>query len=71
MDRYLDPHQARTRAQTPYENLLGDSIERAYAQGIHELGPLVNYLNQFGPGPQEGDAWTEEAFAALMARLGN
>lgn len=71
MDRYLEPHQARKQEPTPYENLLGDSIERAYAQGIHDLAPLVAYLNQYGPGPQEGEQWSEASFTALMARLGN
>ena len=31
MKRYLEPHQARMREPSQYENLLGDSIERAYA----------------------------------------
>jgi len=29
-DRNLEPHQARTRTPTTYEDLLGDAIERAY-----------------------------------------
>ncbi|GAB3626255.1 hypothetical protein PTE30175_00101 [Pandoraea terrae] len=69
MDRYLEPHQARRHEPTQYESLLGDSIERAYAQGIHDLNGLVAYLNRVGPGPQEGDAWTEDGFAKEMARL--
>lgn len=69
MDRYLEPHQARRREPTQYENLLGDAIERAYAQGLHELAAVVNYLNQVGPGPQEGAVWTEEGFKKEMARL--
>ncbi|WP_367618161.1 recombinase-like helix-turn-helix domain-containing protein, partial [Variovorax sp. CAN15] len=30
-DRYLQPHQARRRPATTYEDLLGDVIERAFA----------------------------------------
>lgn len=37
MERYLEPHQARQRPPRQYENLLGDTIERAFAQGIAEL----------------------------------
>lgn len=69
MDRYLEPHQARRREPTQYENLLGDSIERAYAQQIHDLSGLVNYLNRVGPGPQSGTMWTEELFQSEIARL--
>lgn len=68
--RYLEPHQARTAPPTPYEDLLGDSIERAYANGIHDLNALVGYLNQFGPFAPNGVPWTEEVFTREMARLG-
>ena len=34
-DRYLEPHQARQRAGTLFEDLLGDSIERAFGVTIH------------------------------------
>jgi hypothetical protein len=70
MDRYLEPHQARQRPPTQYENLLGDAIERAFAQGITVLPELVAYLNEFGPRAQNADAWTDENFCAEMARLG-
>jgi hypothetical protein len=70
MDRYLEPHQARQRPPTQYENLLGDAIERAFAQGITVLPELVAYLNEFGPRAQNADAWTDENFRAEMARLG-
>ena len=29
VDRYLEPHQARQRPATLFEDLLGDAIERA------------------------------------------
>jgi hypothetical protein len=70
-DRYLDPHQARQRQPTPFEDLLGDAIERAYADGIHDLQGLVSYLNASGHSAENGLPWTESSFAALMARLGN
>lgn len=69
-DRYLNPHQARQRPSTPHEDLLGDSIERAFATGIHELDELVAYLNQAGPRGPDGADWTTDSFQAEMARLG-
>jgi hypothetical protein len=70
-DRYLQPHQARRRAPTTFEDLLGDAIERAFAEGAHTLPQLVAALNRFGPSAMGGQEWTEDNFSALMARLGN
>lgn len=67
---YLEPHQARTRKPTAHEDLLGDSIERAYAAGLHELDALLEYLNKAGPSGPDGKAWTPETFEREMARLG-
>lgn len=61
-DRYLEPHQARTREPNAFEDLLGDSIERAYAAGLHDLPGLLGYLNQAGPTCPGGGPWTEEAY---------
>jgi hypothetical protein len=66
---YLNPHQARTRQPTPYEDLLGDAIERAYASGIHDLPALVAYLNRSGPNCPSGGVWTEESYQAEIKRL--
>ena len=67
---YFNPHQARDRAPTQYEDLLGDSIERAFAAGAHELDALVDYLNRAGPLGPNGQAWTAHSFEQEMARLG-
>jgi hypothetical protein len=69
-ERYLEPHQARQHTPNLFEELLGDSIERAFGEGIHDLPGLVARLNQSGPSAENGDAWTEQSFSALMARLG-
>jgi len=69
-DRYLDPNQARERASTPYEDLLGDAIERAFAAGVSELPTMVAHLNATGPSSENGQPWTEHSFQALMHRLG-
>lgn len=68
-DRYLEPHQARQRPPTTYEDLLGDAIERAFADGAHTLPELVVHLNEHGaPAAENGQPWTEQSFQALMAR---
>ncbi|MBO9515002.1 MAG: hypothetical protein J7549_12870 [Variovorax sp.] len=70
-DRYLEPHQARTRTPTTYEDLLGDAIERAYAAGIHDLAGLVEALNQSGLASPSGQPWTEALYREEIATLGH
>lgn len=67
---YNETHQSRSAPPTAYESLLGDSIERAFAQGIHDLQGLVNYLNQAGPAGPNGQPWTCESYEREIARLG-
>jgi hypothetical protein len=66
---YNDTHQARSKAPTSYESLLGDAIERAFGSGIHDLDALVQYLNTAGPSGPNGQAWTAETYQQEMARL--
>ena len=69
-DVYLNPHQARRRPPTQYEDLLGDAIERAFAAGIHDLTGLVAHLNRTGPGcPYNDGVWTETLYQEEIARL--
>lgn len=70
VDRYLEPHQARQRPATVFEDLLGDAIERAFADGVQMLPELVACINRSGPAGENGEPWTEQNFQALMARLG-
>jgi hypothetical protein len=67
---YNETHQHRSAPPTAYESLLGDSIERAYAAGIHDLEGLVAYLNEAGPSGPNGQPWTPESYCREMARLG-
>ncbi len=69
-ERSLNPHQARERAPTPYEDLLGDSIERAFAAGVSELPALVEALNKTGPLGPNGQAWTPALYQQEIAKLG-
>ena len=66
---YNETHQHLDRAPTAYESLLGDSIERAFAQGLHDLESLVAYLNQAGPAAPNGQAWTPALYQQEIARL--
>ena len=70
-ERYLDPHQARKRPNTQFEELLGDSIERAYGNGVTQLPELLAHLNLAGPPcPLTSGEWPEDSYKTLMARLG-
>jgi len=62
--------QARTRAATAFEDALGDALEAAFADGVHDLPALVARLNDTGVAAPDGGAWTEESFQAAMAALG-
>ncbi|GAA4351568.1 hypothetical protein GCM10023165_39910 [Variovorax defluvii] len=68
-DRYLQPHQARQRPATTYEDLLGDAIERAFAEGAQDLATLVERLNESGLATPAGQAWTEDNYRQEMAKL--
>ena len=67
---YNATHQARVSDPTTYEHLLGDSIERAFAAGIHDLDGLVHYLNTTGLSGPNGEPWTPQSYEREMARLG-
>jgi hypothetical protein len=67
---YNETYQTRSAPPTAYESLLGDSLERAFAQGIHDLTGLVAYLNSAGPAGPNGQPWTEQSYCQEMARLG-
>ncbi|TFY97262.1 recombinase-like helix-turn-helix domain-containing protein [Ramlibacter rhizophilus] len=67
---YNETHQTRSAPPTAFESLLGDAIERAFAQGIHDLDGMVGYLNRSGPSAPNGQPWTPDNYQALMARLG-
>jgi hypothetical protein len=68
-ERYFNPHQARTRAPTLYEDQLGDALERAFAAGRWELDAVVEQLNQSGPSAPNGAPWTQASLQATLAQL--
>ncbi len=70
MSAYLNAHQSRQRAPTPYEDLLGDSIERAFAAGVTDLEALVESLNRTGPLGPNGQLWTPALYEQQIAQMG-
>lgn len=68
--RFLQPHQARQRPPTSFEDLLGDALERAFGAGHWELDALVAQLNKTGPMGPNGQPWTAETFQATIKNLG-
>lgn len=66
---FMNPHQAQLRAPTDYENLLGDALEAAFADGAWELDALVARLNADGIRTPEGKAWTAGEFEAVIRKL--
>jgi hypothetical protein len=67
---YCNPHQARRRAPTEYENRLGDALEAAFADGVHDLPALVARLSARGVAAPDGAPWTEARFEQAMKELG-
>jgi hypothetical protein len=67
---WLEPHQARRRPPTDYENMLGDALEAAFAAGAWELDQLVARLNADAIRMPDGSEFTVQSFERLMADLG-
>ena len=44
--------------------------EKAYAENIQELGPLVEKLNELGTSDPDGKPWTQQSFVGVMLELG-
>ncbi len=62
--------QTRPAPPSDYENALGDALVACFEEGIEDLAPLVKRLNDLAIKTPDGDAWTEENFQTVLARLG-
>jgi hypothetical protein len=62
--------QTRPAPPSDYENALGDALVACFEEGINDLAPLVKRLNDLAIKTPDGDAWTEENFQTVLARLG-
>lgn len=67
---YNEPRQSQPLAPEPYEDLLGDGLEYAFGQVIHDLDGIVATLIARGVPSQGGQGWTEKLLRAELARLG-
>lgn len=67
---YLNPHQTRDREPTDYENLLGDALEKAFADGVHELDRLCERLIADCVPSPGGQTWTPALLQSELKRLG-
>jgi hypothetical protein len=63
---YVNPHIARKREPTAYENQLADAMEQAFAAGAWELDALVAHLNAAGVHDAQQQAWTAQSFQAEL-----
>lgn len=62
--------QNRATPPTPYENALGDALERVFEGGATTLDEVVAGLNDLNFRASDGQPWTGERYCAEMARLG-
>lgn len=62
--------QTRPAPPSDYENALGDALVACFEDGIDGLAPLVARLNELAIKTPDGQAWTEENFQTVLARLG-
>lgn len=73
-EKYVEPGnvvwQTRDHAPTVFERGLADALEEIFAAEIYQLDAVVAALNARGLKTEDGAAWTAEAFAAAMKRLG-
>ena len=62
--------QTRAVDPTPYENALGEALEKVFGAEVYDLPGIVAKLNEMGLTTEDGAAWTEKLFKSEMARLG-
>ena len=68
-ERYREVHQYQSDPPTAYENALGDVLESAFAEGLHDLPDIIRRLNKSSVRMADGGEWTEQLFTAEMKRL--
>ncbi|WP_019203603.1 recombinase-like helix-turn-helix domain-containing protein [Tsukamurella sp. 1534] len=68
--QYLEPDQARTAPNTPYDDKLAGALREIFASGAHALDAVVSGLNGMGIHAPDGNPWTGESFTAEMSVKG-
>lgn len=61
--------QTRASEPTPFENALGDALEKIFASGAETLPDVVKGLNDLGSRAPDGKPWTEASFQSAMQKL--
>jgi len=65
----LEPRQFAVEPSA-WENEFADALEAIFARGTQDLGDIVAALNATRLRTPDGQAWSEHAFRATLARLG-
>ncbi|GAA3672969.1 MULTISPECIES: recombinase-like helix-turn-helix domain-containing protein [Acetobacter] len=67
---YNETWQTRTHEPDPYENMLGDALEAAFARGATTLTEIIPVMIERDIPAPDGRNWTEHSLADELARLG-
>lgn len=67
---YNDTFQTRDKEPDAYENALGDALEDAFKQKIHDLDGIVEVLKARKVPTNGAAAWSKELLTKELARLG-
>ena len=66
---YNETWQTRTHEPDPYENMLGDALEAAFARGATTLAEIIPVMIERDIPAPDGRNWTEHSLADELARL--
>lgn len=66
---YNETWQTRTHEPDPYENILGDVLESAFARGATTLAEIISVMSERDIPAPDGGSWTERSLADELARL--
>lgn len=69
-NQYIVVHQSRDRDPTEYEDLLADSLEKAFGAGIEDVDGIVAALISDAVPSPAGKPWTSDLVLSELKRLG-
>lgn len=67
---YNKTFQTRDKEPDAYENALGDALEDAFKQNIHDLDGIVEVLKARQVPANGGQSWSKDLLVKELARLG-
>lgn len=68
--QYVVVNQSRDRDPTEYEDLLADSLEKAFGAGVEDVDGVVAALIADAVPSPAGKPWTNELVLSELKRLG-